>query len=239
MSIGTIASQAFSPNKIPGLSFWLDASDPATLIASGNDLSEWNDKSGNNITFSQITGANKPSTGINTINGKNVINFDGTSDFIAASLSMTAKMIFIVARIEAGFPSIAGLFTKAGFNFESFRMNSLLLEFRGNGTETAGDFTFDGEETRINGVVSTPPAIAIDTAFIISGVSVTASTFVPQLSEDAFSRFWKGDIAEIFAYDTEPSSTDRIRAEQYLTNKWKITLSFPLAFSGDFSEDFS
>ncbi len=223
--IGINASQAFSPNKHVGLSFWLDGSDLGTLIASGNDLSDWNDKGSNNINFSQPTGANQPSTGINNINGKNVISFNGSSQFIAASLSATIKMIFMVAKIEAGFPSLTGLFNEAGVDDENIRMDGTSLQFRGNGNTNHGDFTDPSGEMRINGVVSVPPAIVVNTPFIISGVAVNAPVMVPQISQDILGRLWKGDVAEVFAYDTEPSSVFRIQVEQYLSNKYGIALA--------------
>jgi len=192
MSIGVIASQAFSPNKIPGLSFWLDASDIATIIDSGGNVSAWGDKGKDGINLSQLTGVAQPKTGINTINGKNVISFNGTTQFIAASLSATIKMIFIVAKLESGFPSLSGLFINASGDTQSLRMRVAGNEFRGNGGTSSGDFTHSSGEMRINGVVSVPPAIALNTPFIISGVSVSTPVFAPQISADVSGRFWKG-----------------------------------------------
>jgi len=209
----------FSPTDFSGLSFWQDADDASTLIASGNDLSDWNDKGSGNIDFTQ-SGVARPKTGINTINGRNVINFDGSNHFMAASSSTTIKMIFIVAKIESGFPALAGLFNKAGTDDENLRMNSTNLELRGNGVTNSADFTDPSGEMRINGVVSVPPAIAVNTPFIISAVSPGAPTFIPQISQDFLARYWKGDIAEVIAYDTELSSANRIQVEQYLVEKW-------------------
>jgi len=224
--IGINASQAFSPNKGPALQFWLDSSDLGTLIASGNDLSDWNDKGSNSINFSQSTGANQPKTGINTINGKNVISFNGTSHFIKASLNLTLSMIFIVAKIESSFPNLSGLFASSFTGLHNIRMDGTNLQFRGNGNTNVDDLTDPSEEMRINGVVSVPPAIAVNTPFIISGVSGNPTgAFTPQIAEENFSRFWKGDVAEVFAYDVVPSSTFRIQAEQYLSNKWGIALA--------------
>jgi hypothetical protein len=61
---------------------WLDASDTATITESGGDVSQWNDKSGNGNNVSQATGINQPKTGTRTQNGLNVIDFDGTNEFL-------------------------------------------------------------------------------------------------------------------------------------------------------------
>lgn len=66
--------QNFSPLSLqPNL--WLDASDLSTLTVASGRLSQWNDKSGNNINFSNATGAEQPYSGSRTINGLNVIDF--------------------------------------------------------------------------------------------------------------------------------------------------------------------
>lgn len=62
---------------------WYDASDPSTLtIQSGNTVSEWRDKSGNNNHAAQATAAVRPGTGSATIGGLNAMAFrigDGTN----------------------------------------------------------------------------------------------------------------------------------------------------------------
>ena len=67
----------FFPTDLPNLKLWLDAADTSSIEASGGAVSNWNDKSGNDNDFKQATAANKPTTGTNTKNSKNVITFDG------------------------------------------------------------------------------------------------------------------------------------------------------------------
>ena len=73
--------QAFSPLDLsPAL--WLDASDTSTITEVGGAVSQWDDKSGNGNDFTQGTAANQPTTGTRTQNGLNVLDFDGTADFM-------------------------------------------------------------------------------------------------------------------------------------------------------------
>ena len=67
---------------VTGYKLWLDATDSSTITASGSAVSQWSDKSGNASNFTQGTGSSQPLTGTRTINGKNVIDFDGTNDFL-------------------------------------------------------------------------------------------------------------------------------------------------------------
>lgn len=216
--------QPFLPDQIVGQTLWLDGADPAMITESGGDVSQWDDKSGSNVHHMQAVGVAMPKTGVNTINGLNVINFDGGDHFLAATIPTPINMIFIVATKEAGAPEFSGIFNQAGQDVENIRMMDFGFEFRGNGTTNTDDFTHPDGETRINGAVTVPPAITVNTPFIISAVSPTGPTFVPQLSQDFMSRLWKGDIAEVITYDTELSNEDRILVENYLSDKWGITL---------------
>lgn len=66
---------AWTPVLISTLA-WYDASDLATIIQSSGNVSQWNDKSGNDYHLTQGTGALQPATGA-TINSLNAIDFTG------------------------------------------------------------------------------------------------------------------------------------------------------------------
>jgi hypothetical protein len=86
--LGIMAS-AISGNLTPtspvaGYKVWLDASDTATITQSGGAVSQWTDKSANAYTFTMATAAYKPSTGVDTQNGKNVLTY-GTNDTLLST----------------------------------------------------------------------------------------------------------------------------------------------------------
>lgn len=72
----------FTPLDLPNLNAWWDASDTSTITESGGDVSQWDDKSGNGYHLVQGVAASQPATGANTINGLNVLTFDGSDDFL-------------------------------------------------------------------------------------------------------------------------------------------------------------
>jgi len=80
------SSGAFDPSQIVNLALWLDASDLSTIIESGSSVSEWLDKSGLNNHATQGVAINQPTTGANTINGKNVISFNGIANFLNSAI---------------------------------------------------------------------------------------------------------------------------------------------------------
>jgi len=85
--LGIMASSKLGAPTSPvaGYTAWFDAADTATITVSGSAVSQWNDKSANAYNLTQGTAANRPLSGTRTINSKNVIDFDGTNDFLIAS----------------------------------------------------------------------------------------------------------------------------------------------------------
>lgn len=67
----------FAPGSDAALLGWWDASDAATITASGGLVSNWADKAGG-AGLAQSFGAWKPSTGSRLLNGLNVLDFDGS-----------------------------------------------------------------------------------------------------------------------------------------------------------------
>jgi hypothetical protein len=85
--LGILGSQrvSFNPASIAGIKAWYDAADTATISLSGSAVTQWNDKSGNAYNLTQGTAARRPSSGINTLNGRNVVTFGGDDVMLAAS----------------------------------------------------------------------------------------------------------------------------------------------------------
>lgn len=88
------AASSFSPTDIAALKTWHDASDTATITdAGGGAVSAWADKSGNSRTFTQPTSARRPTTGVTTLNGLNVLDFAG--DDVIGDLGATSFWRFL------------------------------------------------------------------------------------------------------------------------------------------------
>lgn len=109
--ISTLHNGISTPSgPVAGYKVWLDASDTSTITSSSGAVSQWTDKSANAYTFTQSTATNKPTTGANTINSKNVITFDGTNDTLVSSaaasvwkfLNYGTSTVFIVGKKTGG-----------------------------------------------------------------------------------------------------------------------------------------
>ena len=69
----------WTPAEIPSTTnvLWLDAADASTITEVSGAVSEWRDKSTNDAHAANASADNQPLTATHTIDGKNVIRFDG------------------------------------------------------------------------------------------------------------------------------------------------------------------
>jgi hypothetical protein len=65
----------FNPSSIAWM--WYDAADTSTISVSGTAVTQWNNKGASGVNLTQGTAANRPTSGTTTLNGRNVISYDG------------------------------------------------------------------------------------------------------------------------------------------------------------------
>jgi uncharacterized repeat protein (TIGR02543 family) len=76
---------------------WLDAADLGTITHDNGAVSQWDDKSGNDIHLTQVNSANQPTTGTTTVNGENALEFSNDYLFNAGGTNADIKSAFIVS----------------------------------------------------------------------------------------------------------------------------------------------
>jgi len=267
MSIGIIASQASSPNITSGLLLNLDASDIGTIADSSGAVSRWDDKSHNGRDVIQGTGISQPTTGITTINGLNVICFDGVIQRLIHTGSLgivgsNAGTVFIVSRIDFRNASSSafsfGAVENSGGEGRGFDINSIT---GGSGYRFMdGNRLFIGDPwglaahistwTWVDGATYNQHDLYVNSVLQLENSS-NNSGFVPNIQDEeivvAAQRNSAGDliqharidIGQIIVYNRQLSITERPSIEVFLSNKWGIDIPFPIDFSEDFSSDFS
>ncbi len=67
--------------KHTNMLYYLDASDSSTITQSSNQVSQWRNKAGTSH-LNQANSSQRPLTNTNTVNGLNVISFDGFNDWL-------------------------------------------------------------------------------------------------------------------------------------------------------------
>lgn len=224
----TAAAPSFFPTDITGCIGWFDASDAGSITASGGQVSQWNDKSGQANHVTQGTGSQQPITGTRTINSLNGLDFTtASSQFLGKSSSPTldASSIFAVfkrdlSQTEAVVGSNSGSAYLVGINLTNGRLRCS----RGtgiNGTTTnlsntvhqcswtfgaGGGNTANGWCDAVQEYTNSNANVNNSTGFSI-GCNIGAN-------------FFDGIIGEIIIYDNVLSAGNRQAVESYLKTKW-------------------
>jgi hypothetical protein len=225
------ATPGFSPANISGLALWFDASDISTIIQTGGYISQWNDKSGYNRHATQASGSSQPVTGSRTVNGLNVIDFDGSGDFMNVSssiYSITAgpSHLFVVCSRDTlavehrAFFGLSASSQGWGLKLQS-GSGAQQQYFHGTSPIDLGPLSntsahiFEGwrsgsvtEGSLDNGIVATGSSANFSLASLTIGCRPGGTAFL------------NGAIAEIIAFNRVLSSGERGEVNLYLKTKW-------------------
>ena len=221
--------------KANQLALWLDAADTSSITHSSNAVSQWNDKSGNGNHASQSTAANQPTLTTSALNGKPVITFDGTNDFIAStSLNITQSYsIFLVAQTNNNTSGRDYLFDGVGSQNRSL----IALDYSGkiqmwaynswansNFNTPSGYFVlsavFDTSSSSLSLNGTRANGLNIGTSSLTDGITIGANRL-------ANADYLKGRIAEFLILDETASTGTQSIVEGYLAHKWGLANSLP------------
>lgn len=232
--VNTNEPAPFSPINLGNLALWLDASDESTITESAGAVSQWDDKSGNAYHATQGTGANQLGTKITTLNGLNVLDADG-SDFMNLPSGLypvtnNDMTIFAVAKQNA---TATERIISAGIS-GSTRM---LLQYASGDINFYNNSAFDAvtiaiDETNFNIITSyregSTQSIAVNAG---TPVTDSAGSDVPGINQfkiasnpNGSGEFLTGNIAEIIIYSTRLSDFQINQVNEYLSEKWAITI---------------
>lgn len=230
-------SRAFTPTDIPGLALWLDASDAATITLDGsNNVSQWNDKSGNGRNFTQVTAMQRPSRTLAGQNSLNVVTFDGADDNLLSSvgvLSLADVSCFVVAstnfggftgRSLIGCPQANGAHTDPFSRWSIFASNTGQFDSRWNGLPGTTAGAVLANSAKIIGLDTVAGKYYVDGTEVYSRTpaTITYPNSVPCIigKNGGGGEFWRGFVAEVLIYNKGLSAGERSQAETYLRSKW-------------------
>lgn len=248
MFLGKTNNTGFSPTTISGLGLWLDAADYSTFTLSGNNVTQWNDKSGNSRNFANPTTTSQPVYESNTFNGKPCISTI-INKFLYRSASTMGTLasgstfsIFVVG--ETDFTYAWSIFFTNWFDLGgSSPVARFHCSFRDNVTNKLTLYANGALQSSTGSTATNTRYVA---CFVYAGNGATctsslngaASTFtgtvnLPNSSTFGTSIFSVGDgrnlnytckrIAEVIMYDRALTTTERQSVETYLMNKYGIT----------------
>jgi hypothetical protein len=186
---------------------------------------------------SQSTSANQPTLVSNSINGKSVIRFNGTTSKMSLPAYSTLGIqsnpyeIFIVGKSSSS--NVQFLFAGGYENFEYHLngaagarfvpINSTFIDEGTAGSYTNGNaHIFSARSSSSGGAVR---ADGVDGGTSVSNIlSANSGNLLLGVRSDG-TYYFNGDIAEVILYNTNLSTSDRSTVEHYLANRYGITSS--------------
>ncbi|PID52247.1 MAG: hypothetical protein CR972_03110 [Candidatus Moraniibacteriota bacterium] len=222
---------------------WLDALDTATLSTSGGNVSQWDDKSGNNFD-AEASGNNQPT--VITVGDNQYLQF--ASDHMAidngiwGTSTHNDSYVFAVFRNDV-LPENGALFYEnlSGGRYAAWSPWNMTVYYQqGNSgylTAAYGGDTTDFHVMRYEAHSSGPRSIARDGTNIASdnnGISFTGSNSDFMLSGYP-SGTYEQDITlgEFIVFDKQLTAAEVSEIETYLTEKWISGTSSALTTTGD------
>jgi len=219
---------------------WLDAADASTITESGGVVSQWDDKSGNDRHAVQATSANKPTTGTRSLNGLNVLDFDGLDDFLETGL---APAINRTIAVVVAYDTVNSLIIPFGARQDLEERSYIGVNF--------GESRFAAGDKFPNGNID----MFVNTGYIQIGMHSDSLTMTHYLNgtqdqNDTFNgpigsgqnyyvgtlndrgsplanAVFNGRFCEAVAFDYEIDAYVRQKLEGYLAHKWGLTANLP------------
>lgn len=231
-------SNAFDPQRLGGIRFWVDASDPSTVTTSGGIVTSVRDKSSNRYVLSNGAGFTYPN---NTFNGTYPSFYSAittTSRLIGSNPSVVMPpspvTIFWVGQGIPGGATNTSSNTLLSYMWGEVQTGNRIARIGSNGNwniggsvpyTTLGIFTTRVAGTRrdsyVNGslVFATSGNISTSTGIIL-GAGLGATSTAPM------SNSYSGHLCEMIAM-SGVSDSNQIAVEGYLAWKWGLTSLLP------------
>lgn len=211
-----------NPDQIPDLWGWWDASDAASIVlGTAPAVAQWNDKTANGRNMYNATATQRPATGIRTMNGKNVLDFDGYSGGIRY--------------LRSGVQSLPQPYTiVAVAQYDNLDTGRQLVRNVGIISTTASSWTMSAGGAIVNGAQDALPHLFVGTfngtssTFHVDGIGVTGGSGAATGTELFISgtsslTSWDGAIAEVAIYSRALTDPERTGLQTSLKAKWATT----------------
>ena len=234
-------ASGFSPKNLSGLAGWWDASVAASLFQASNGTTAvtatddpvgyWADQSGNGRNLTQSTNNNRPLYKPGTLNGKPVLDFDGSNDTLAAAFTLSQPVtILCVAQYKSNAASQGTLFDGGGGTGNVMRWflpsNASYGMFAG-AQISSGTLTVTGWHVFEAVFNSTSSSMIRNGTTLQTGNVGTATPGGVRLAVfgNGFSTPADVQFAEFVLYNRALSAAERGRVRKYLGNKYGLTVT--------------
>jgi hypothetical protein len=236
-----ITSIQWLPNRISGMSLWLDAANSTAVVVSGSTISQWTDNT-SSIVFTAVGSISYPSTKQNKLN---TIPLNGTSQYFSSAFTINSATHTLLAVHK---PTNSTTANNSLFRFQAIgNVNYIVFPYTNKGYITSYDGTAinfanstlldNSVSTQFNIIAATIASGAQDVFLNGTSQASTAealtSTTSPILYIGAFLtpdgafELYGGDIGEIIVYNSSLPARERQQVEGYLAWKWGLQGTLP------------
>jgi PKD repeat protein len=215
----------FSPDCLPGLELWLDASS-GVVKDNSNFVSLWKDQSNNKKDARQIAPTAQPlfyKETAATSNKNSFIRMNGVEDFLNIDSSAKVSSFYAVFNWRGSLPNFSGYNTLL-MSKTLMTKGCVLLGLVGstNYYTDGTNNTFTSSELEVNGV-NTLNMAPLNRLKMVGGITTPAvklpNFFIGKFPNDATS-FWNGDAGDIIVYNTALNSGQKDQLQNYLNDKY-------------------
>lgn len=220
-----------------------------TPATNGQNVQQWNDRSGNGRHAIQVTTANRPNWHSNQLNGYPLMRYSAANNDRMLSTGLSSAgvaSVFVVARFTSLPSPNPGLLqgTPAGNGYTADAAQKSIGQWVSSSSSRPWGRGVQSDGTQRN--ISETTALAANQTYLIS--SIYNGTAIPQYVNNAAagtvnyngtlrswtemsigcqhgSESWNGDIAEVIIYNTAVNQVQRILISNYLSAKYGFTLT--------------
>ena len=246
VNFGTQQYFGFDPRTIPGCALWLDAADTATVVTSGNVVTQWNDKSGLGNTTTAIGGSPTYSS--------SQINLNGSSTYLSGPYSNTTTTLtaFVVATVNfslgdyGAYYRLLSVGSTAANDYNNAAYAAAILH-QPNSTNIGG--YRNGAQNYVSVTTNTPFLLVQQyngstAQLYLNGTTSTSTGSSGSFSTSSYSigrdvgntdgtppvysyAYWPGSIREVILFNVSLTQLERRQVEGYLASKWGLRANLP------------
>jgi len=218
-----VFGRVWTPAEISTLIAWYDASVLSSIVSSDGVVSQWNDISGNNRHMAQGNAAQRPSTGLATINEKNVLSFTAanstrltTADLNSQGIAADPMTWLIVYKSDITTQNRV-LDVEVGPR-QYFDTNNSYIMYSSGGIVGGPVGTTDVEQAVLvwNGPSS---KLYINGRLVNSGTTTSVGNLI-YLHVGGRDAYFQGKVAEFIPLSGVISDANRVKWNNYVREKW-------------------
>lgn len=231
-----------------GITQWVDFSDSATITLVGSNISQILDKSSNGLVYNQGTDSRRPAIVSADLNGLDVANFSGGSDFLRSTSALAVSSDGQFSAFAVVRPSAAGavqtyiaqaetsptprVFLFGFDNVDQHRSTIYAADNTGTTTDCAvGTIlnTWTVAEVQRNATVAKVALSTVyDTNSAAKAAHVAARNFNIGATSTTPTATLNGKIGEILIVPGIPSADELARIQGRMHWKWGLQANLPI-----------